>query len=135
MFERQHIRLLIPKVYCCLCTEISAKSDETYECDQCHRFICASCLEDLNIIGLDQCPYCTSTIDQLHMDTDKNISPKREIKSLKELKKLGRFYYQRKNWELAKYFLLKVLKLNPSDKQAKSMYIEADYKHRCYYQS
>ena len=84
-------------------------------------------------MGLKQCPYCATTIDQENREDSELHDGKSRIESVKTWKKLGEFYYQRKNWELSKYFLLKVLKYNPEDKQVKIMYIEADYRSRSYF--
>ena len=118
---------------CCLCIENSLNQDDKYKCDACHRFICASCLDDLKSVGLEECPYCASLINQETIDLGMSLTSKSGIKSVEALKQLAIFYFRRKNWDLAKFFLIKVLNQKPSDKQAKSMYIEADFKIRSYY--
>ncbi len=133
MLERSFKGEEYPSVYCCLCTEVNTTQNAEYECDTCHRFICYSCLQDLKIVGLKQCPYCATTIFHKNIESSGPLDGKSGIKSVESWKKLGKFYYQRKNWELSKFFLLKVLKYNPEDKQVKIMYIEADYRSRSYF--
>ncbi|PWI48500.1 hypothetical protein CEE45_06340 [Candidatus Heimdallarchaeota archaeon B3_Heim] len=85
------------------------------------------------MVGLERCPYCASSIGQANTENSDLLDSKSGVKSVKSWRELGKFYYQRKNWELAKFFLLKVLKCDPTDKQSKTMYIEADNKSRSYF--
>ena len=133
MLERLPPREEHRTVYCCLCTEYNEEQKENYECKTCHRFICASCLQDLKMVGLERCPYCASSIGQANTENYDLLDSKGGVKSVKSWRELGKFYYQRKNWELAKFFLLKVLKCDPTDKRSKTMYIEADNKSRSYF--
>jgi hypothetical protein len=92
----------------------------------CLRFICKKCLDDLQSVNVNQCPYCTALIERAEQG-------KEGLKSISSLRSLVFFYYERKNWELTCFFSLKVLKINPDDSEIKRIYTEADYMTRSYY--
>lgn len=133
MYEKTETQINGHSIYCCLCTESTKSKDKSFECASCHRYICASCLEDIQEVGLEKCPYCAVFIDYEDPQRPEHSQIKDDIKSMKSWKSLGEYYFQRKNWDLAKFFLLKVLKVNPADEESKKMAIEADFKIRSYY--
>ena len=115
-----------PKLYCCLCIVKFNSVEGDYQCLRCLRFICNSCIDDLKKVNLYQCPYCTAIIERIELG-------KKDLKSISSLRSLVLFYYESKNWELVRFFSLKLLKINPNDTEVKNMYIEADYMIRSYY--
>ncbi len=145
--------------FCSLCAETKSRIDERVRCSECARFICKDCFESLSIVGLVQCPYCTSPLNKegtglfTHeiieiiqkasrmVETGDFFSAEAyfqqalriDSNSIVAWKKLGQLYFQMKNWEKSKFCFLKVLKVNPQDQEAKKDYIEADHRIRSYY--
>ena len=111
------------------------------------------------MVGLAQCPYCSSSLSkkgteagtQETIEIIKKASQMVEVgdflsaeayfqqvlridsNSIVAWKKLGKMYFQMKNWEKAKFCFSKVLKVNPKDQEAKNDFIEADHRIRSYY--
>lgn len=159
VFFMQSSKIKEEPFFCSLCAETKSRVGERVKCSECARFICKACFESLIIVGLAQCPYCSST---LSLDgTEQGIpevieiiqkaSEKIEIgdflsaeayfqqalrldsNSIVAWKKLGHLYFQQKNWEKAKFCFSKVLKVNPKDQEIKDKYIKADHRIRSYY--
>lgn len=145
--------------FCSLCTETKSRIDERIRCSECARFICKACFESLSLIGLVQCPYCSSPLNEegAELGTPETIEIIQKASQLVETgdffsaeayfqqalridsnsiiawKKLGQLYFQMKNWEKAKFCFSKVLKVDPQDQEAKKDYVEADHRIRSYY--
>lgn len=161
-FDQQSISFKKPDegpFFCSLCAVTKGRYEERIKCPECARLVCKDCFENLNIVGLIQCPYCSSPLSldgaslkkSIIIEVIKLASRKFELgdyltaeayfqqalridsNSITAWKKLGELYFQQKNWEKAVYCLSKVLKMNPKDNEAKKMYVEADYRHRSYF--
>ena len=145
--------------FCSLCAETKSRIAKRIKCPECARFICKACFESLSMVGLAQCPYCSSPLSkkgteagtQETIEIIKKASQMVEVgdflsaeayfqqalridsSSIVAWKKLGKMYFQMKNWEKAKFCFSKVLKVNPKDQEAKNDFIEADHRIRSYY--
>ncbi len=145
--------------FCSLCSATKNRYEERVKCPKCARLVCKDCFESLNVVGLVQCPFCSSSlkIDSKGQDSSAIIANiqrgqrkvemgdlfsaeayfqnalKLDSNSIIAWKKLGILYFKKKNWERAKFCFSKVLKVNSQDEEAKKMYIEADHRIRSYY--
>lgn len=145
--------------FCSLCAETKSRIDERVQCPECARFVCKACFESLSLVGLAQCPYCSSPLslgetraepsdvieiikegsrkietgDYLSAEAYFQQALRLDSNSIIAWKKLGQLYFQQKNWEKAKFCFSKVLKVNPQDQDVKKDYIEADHRIRSYY--
>ena len=145
--------------FCSLCAETKSRVAKRIKCPDCARFICKACFDSLSMVGLVQCPYCSSPLSKEGSEkgTSETIKIIQKASQMVEVgdflsaeayfqqalridsnsivawKKLGKVYFQMKNWEKAKFCFAKVLKVNPKDKEAKKDYIEADHRIRSYY--
>ncbi len=145
--------------YCSICTETKGTNIKRIKCSKCARFICMGCFESIKVTGMNKCPYCSTSFDQvksnsmmtsitdiIQIDAEKMekglINEAKyyfqkaidlDSKSITAWKRLGLMYFAQKNWEKSKFCFTKVLKLNPQEKEAKEKYIEADHRIRSYY--
>ncbi|MFX0015756.1 MAG: tetratricopeptide repeat protein [Promethearchaeota archaeon] len=145
--------------FCSLCTETKSGITDRVKCPECARLICKECFESLSLVGLVNCPYCSSSLNLEEISTEssevidiiKEGTKKIETgdlftaevyfqqalridsNSIAAWKKLEQLYFQMKNWEKTKYCFSKVLQMNPEDQEVKKNYIEADHRIRSYY--
>ncbi|UCG02074.1 MAG: hypothetical protein JSW11_21080 [Candidatus Heimdallarchaeota archaeon] len=111
--------------FCSLCAKTKSRITERVKCSECARFICIGCFESLSMVGLVQCPYCSSPLSDegSELGTPETIeiiqkasrmaktgdyfsaeayfqqALKIDSNSMVARKKLGQLYFQMKNWE------------------------------------